>query len=154
MEKTLYFHNYSDYRSGMNIVLYDPEHEEDIPEEAFEINFSLPKQGFRLYIINEYPNYDTKPIWYIDLKSECEKIYKKMFSQIYGCMPFEMSESNSAYKEEGEYPEISEEIRLMTDIGKDITDKIKENMEEHVYFLCILNANGDEIITKILSPIC
>jgi len=37
MRKILYFHIYSDYRSGMNICVYDPLHEEDIPDEAFEL---------------------------------------------------------------------------------------------------------------------
>ncbi len=155
MEKTLHFHIYSSSYSGSNILVYDPEYEEDIPEEAFEINFLLPEKGHSLYIINEYPSYDTEPIWSLDFKKyiDCEKIYQKMFSQIYDCMPFEITDYNSAYKEEGEYSEISDEVRKMEEIGKDITDKIKENIDEYVYFLCILNDKGEEVFTKLLSPI-
>lgn len=154
MEKTLYFNIYSDYRSGTNICVYDHVYDEDIPDDAFEITFLLPEKGNRLYIINEYPSYDTEPIWHVDLENDdCKKVYNKIFSQIYDCMPFEITGYNSVYKDEGDYPEVSEEIRLMEDIGKDITDKIKENIDEYVYFLCILNNKGEEVFTKELSPI-
>ena len=33
-------------------------------------------------------------------------------------------------------------------------DEIKKNIDDHVYFLCILDDKGEEILTKILSPIC
>jgi len=115
----------------------------------------LPEKDYRLYIINEHPSYVTEPICFIDLKnnSECEKIYRKMFSQVYDCMPFEIDDYNNAYKEEGEYPEISEEIKSMDYIRKDITDEIKKNIDEHVYFLCVLNNKGEEVFVKMLSPI-
>lgn len=154
MEKQLWFHIYSDYRTGMNICVYNrsPEDSEDsdeenAPDDALEILFELPEEGYRMYLMNEYPSYNTEPIWSKDLSEDddYEKIYKKIFSQIHGCLPFEVTGYNSAYKEEGYYPEISEEIKLFKEIN------IPDLEEEGVYFICVLDTEGNEIFTKMLS---
>ena len=157
MEKQLWFHIYADYRTGMNIDVYNRSYkdednedsdEENAPEDALDITFKLPTQDYRIYLLNEYPSYSDIPIWYKDLpsKDKCEKVYKKLFSQIHDCMPFEITGYNSAYKEEGFYSEIPEDIKLMSeiDIGYNIC-------EEGVYFVCVLDHEGNEIFTKILS---
>uniref|UniRef100_A0A6C0E1E2 Uncharacterized protein n=1 Tax=viral metagenome TaxID=1070528 RepID=A0A6C0E1E2_9ZZZZ len=157
MEKTLWFTLYSDYRAGMNVYVYnrsseDSENseEENAPEDALDITFKLPKKNYRIFLINEYPSYNNEPIWYKDLpsKDECEKVYKKLFSQIHDCMPFKVTGYNSSYKEEGFYPKISEDIKLMSeiDIGTDIYG-------DGIYFLCVLDNEGNEIFTKLLSPL-
>ena len=156
MEKKLWFHVYSDYRTGMNVCVYnrssednEDSDEENAPEDAFDITFELPKQDYRIYLVNEYPSYDQKPVWYKDLQSEdeCQKVYEKLFSQIHGCMPFEVTGYNSAYKEEGFYPEILEDIKLMSEIG------IPDICEDGVYFICVLDNEGNEIFTKLLTPL-
>ena len=156
--KKLWFHIYSDYRYGENIYIYDKpyveteeeSHEDNAPEEAFEVAFTLPKKGYRIYLINEYPNYNSEPLWFKDLdkNDDYEKIYKKMFSQIHGCMPFVSTGYNVAYKEEGYYPEISNEIISFEDI--EIINTIKKNIED-IYFICVLNNKGDQIFTKMLT---
>lgn len=160
MEKQLWFYVYADYRTGMNIDVYnrsseDNENNEDLdeenaPEDALDITFKLPAHGYRIYLINEYPSYSDKPIWYKDLPTidDCEKVYKKLFSQIHHCMPFEVTGYNSAYKEEGFYPEIPEDIKLMSEIG------IRTDIcEDGVYFVCVLDHEGNEIFTKMLTPL-
>lgn len=157
MEKKLWFNIYSDYRSGTKIDVYikppeDIDDEYNAPEESIEITFILPEKDYRIYLVNEFPSYDTKPIWFMDLNKneDYEKFYKKMFSQIHDCMPFEVSGYNSAYKEEGTYPEIPKDIKIMEEI--EICKDIKEN-KDHVYFLCVLDCDGNELFTKLLTPI-
>ena len=154
MEKQLWFHIYSDYRTGMNVCVYnrsaedsEDSDEENAPEDALEITFILPKQGRRMYLMNEYPTYNTEPIWSKDLSEDDdhEKIYKKIFSQIHSCLPFEVTGYNSAYKEEGNYPEISEEIKLFKEI------EIPDLEEEGIYFICVLDTEGNEIFTTLLT---
>jgi hypothetical protein len=157
MEKQLWFHVYSDYRTGMKICVYnrsltkdsEDSDEDNIPEDVLDITFKLPKQGYRIYLINEYPSYEPEPIWYKDLpsKDDCEKVYKKLFYQIHNCIPFEVTGYNSAYKEEGFYPEITEDIKLMHEIG------IPEICEDGVYFISVLDNEGNEIFTKLLTPL-
>jgi len=65
----------NDYRSEKRIYTYtnspkygeeqDGDNENDTPEEACDIEIELPKEGQRLYIVNEYPYY--KPIWHKDI---------------------------------------------------------------------------------------
>jgi hypothetical protein len=138
-QKQLWFHIYSDYRTGATIDVYT----DDAPDDALEITFALPKQGRRLYLMNEYPTYNTEPIWSKDLSEDDdhEKIYKKIFSQIHGCLPFEVTGYNSAYKEEGHYPEIPEEIKLFKEID------IPDIDEDGVYFVCVMDTEGNEIFT-------
>lgn len=122
------------------------------PDEACKITFEIPKEGCRVYLVNEFPEY--KPIWHKNVSTyeDINKIYFKLFSQIHGCMPFEITDYNSAYKEECEYPEIPEEIMLFEEIAKEITDNIRENIE-CVYFMCVINNEGDEIFTALLTTI-
>ena len=155
MEKQLWFHVYSDYRTGMNVCVYvynrsaeDTEDEENEPDDALEILFKLPEQGHRMYLKNEYTCYNTEPIWSKDLSEDddYEKIYKKIFSQIHGCLPFEVTGYNSSYKEEGKYPEISKDILNLE------TVEIPSLDEEGFYFLCVLDYKGNELFTDILTP--
>ena len=107
--KSFSFYISNDYRSGRSIYAYinsqkygekqdgddgdDGDDENNIPEEACEIKFALPKERQRLYIVNEFPYY--KPIWYKDIDdANTEQLYLKIFSQIHDCMPFEVSGYN------------------------------------------------------------
>lgn len=146
MSKRLWFNIYSDYRSGSTVEVY--KNIDNPPKEAIEITFKLPTKGNRMYLINEYPNYDTTPMWYKDLSKDddYEKIYKKLFSQIHGCLPFEVTGYNSSYKEEGKYPEISKDFLKME------TVEIPSLNEEGLYFLCVLDYKGNELFTEILTP--
>ena len=154
MQKQLWFHVYWDYRTGTTVDVYikSPEDTDDeyaAPDDALKITFTLPKQGRRMYLMNEYPSYNTEPIWSKDLSEDddYEKIYNKIFSQIHGCLPFEVAGYNSAYKEEGHYLEIPEEIKLFKEID------IPDIEEDGVYFACVLDTEGNEIFTGTLSLI-
>lgn len=159
MEKKFQFQIYSDYRTGPQIISCDPDTTEYNPDGDseqdcfFEITFELPEKGNRIYLVNEFPSYDTKPMWMLDLgNSSGQKVYEKMFSQIYDTMPFQVTDYTSSYKEIGEYPEISKEIAEMEDIARDITNHIKDDIEG-VYFLCVISKEGKLLFEWILSPI-
>jgi hypothetical protein len=171
--KSFWFYIGDDYRSGRSIYTFtnppkygeeqdgdedEEEYEEDeynnTPEEACEIKFALPKEGQRLYIVNEFPYY--KPIWHKDIDDDenTEQLYLKIFSQIHDCMPFKVSGYNSAYKEEGCYPDVSNDIFNMHDIiDKDLIKKISECEDDGYYFLFVVDCDGDEIRTNLLNPI-
>ena len=168
--KSFSFYISNDYRSGRSIYAYinsqkygekqdgddgDDENNipEEIPEEACEIKFALPKERQRLYIVNEFPYY--KPIWYKDIDdANTEQLYLKIFSQIHDCMPFEVSGYDNAYVEEGNYPDISNDIKNMHDIiDKDLIKQITECEDKGYYFLFVVDSDGNKIITKLLNPI-
>ena len=157
MSKLFWFHiDMNDYRSGTNIYTFEKSPIKDqnssdddcAPEEAVPYSFIIP-ENYRIYIVCEFPEY--KIIDYIDTdnKDECKKIYLKMFSQIYNFLPFKINGYNSAYKEEGYYPEISEDIKKMSDINA--INKIKEqNSGDNVYFAFAIDKDGNELFTEML----
>ena len=166
--KSFWFYISDDYRSGRSICTYTnlPNNDEDnddnnnTPEEACEIEFALPKEGIRLYIVNDFPHYE--PIWYKDINDDednddnnnIESSYLKIFSQIHDCLPFEVTGYNCAYKEEGYYPDVSEDIKNMPDIiDEDLTEKIGECYDDGYYFIFIVDCDGNEIKTELLNPI-
>jgi hypothetical protein len=159
--KSFSFYISNDYRSGRSIYAYinlqndedDGDDENNIPEEACEIKFALPKKRQRLYIVNEFPYY--KPIWYKDIDdADTKQLYLKIFSQIHDCMPFEVSGYDNAYVEEGNYPDIFNDIKNMHDIiDKDLIKQITECEDKGYYFLFVVDSDGNEIITKLLNPI-
>lgn len=172
ISKMFWFHvDMNDYRSGTNIYTFEKgpieddkedevennedenkEDEEDVendraPEEAVPYSVPLPTQSnYRIYILNEFPEY--KIIDYIDADEEkdCQKLYMKMYSQLHECLPFSVTGYNSAYKEEGYYPEVPENIKNMPKI-----EKIKNNEDDNfVYFVFAIDRNGKEVFTNIL----
>lgn len=151
MNKIFWFYvDMNNYHTGTTVYTFDKHPNEylDSDDEAVPYSFEIPI-NYRIYIIDECPNY--KIIGYIDTEKEedCKKIYLKMFSQIYNCLPFEITDFNSAYKEEGYYPEIPDEIKNMSDI--DIIEKIKEeNTGDGVYFVFAIDRNGNELFTEML----
>ncbi len=162
MSKMFWFHvDMNDYRSGMNIYTFEKGPIEDVkedeveeddraPEEAVPYSVPLPTQSnYRIYILNEFPEY--KIIDYIDADEEedCQKLYMKMYSQLHECLPFKVTGYNSAYKEEGYYPEVPENIKNMPKIEK--IEKIKNNEDDNfVYFVFVIDRNGKEVFTNIL----
>lgn len=162
--KSFWFYYSNDYHSGRSIYAYtnspnygekqDGDDENNTPEEACEIKFDLPKERQRLYIVNEFPY--NKPIWHkdIDDDDDTEQLYLKIFSQIHDCMPFEVSGYDSAYVQEGNYPDVSNDIKNMHDIiDKDLIKRITECEDKGYYFLFVVDSDGNEIITKLLNPI-
>jgi hypothetical protein len=181
-EKTFWFHIASDYRSGRSIYTYtkppkydnededdedddneednneedndneEDDDDEDAPEEATDIKFALPKEGIRIYIVNEFPNY--QPIWYKDVDGDTTPIYLKIFSQIHESLPFVVTGMTSGYKEEGYYPDIPEYIQAMPDvIDKELVNKISELEDDGYYFVFVVDSNGYAIQTELLNPI-
>jgi hypothetical protein len=176
MKKTLWIHiNHNNYRTGTTIDTYvlppsnssednenksnldgsehddnssDDETPESAPEEATPFTFECPPyDNYRLYICCDYPKYDN--LFYVDcdtLKS-CKNLYLKIFSQIHDCLPFEITGWTSAYKEEGYYPEVSEEIKLLPEIN---LDKL-ERYDMYDYFVIALDNLGNEYFTKLLK---
>ncbi len=147
----LYYSIVRNYRSCSKIYTYISEIIENMDsrdEDILEIDLEMPMEGRRIYIINEFPY--NKPIWYKDLKEDedYEKIYEKMFSQLHECMPFVVT-SYTSYKEEGYYPEVSEEMKKMEDI-----EGIKEiNNRNGDYFVCVIDSKGNKLLTKLLRPV-
>lgn len=164
--KSFWFYISNDYRSGrdietfMNPPKYEKQYDEDdeddnnyTPEEACEIEFVLPKEGTRLYIVNEFPK--NEPIWYKDINDDdIESLYLKIFSQIHDCMPFKVTGYNSAYKELGHYPDIPDDIKnLPKIIDKKLIKKISKCEDDGYYFLFVADSEGNEIMTHLLNPI-
>ena len=168
-EKSFWFHISNDYRSGRSIYTYtnppkyeeenieinddEEENEYDTPEEASEIKFNLPKEGKRLFIVIDFPEY--KPIWYKDIYDDenTELLYLKIFSQIHDFLPFKVTGQNCAYKEEGYYPDVPNHIKNLPNIiDKKLIKKISE-CEDEYYFIFIVDSDGDEIMTHLLNPI-
>ena len=149
---TLYFYiDNNNYRSGYNIYTFTEQSDDNL-DELFEITFEIPNCGYRLYLVNEFPDY--KPIWYKDFTDEnINNIYLKTFTQIHDCMPFVVSGWTPSYVEEGEYPEVTEEIENMEDVlPLEIVNEIEEN-DEGNYFIIFIDNNGDELSTQLLRPI-
>ncbi len=158
-EKSFWFNVTSDYRSGVNVYAYtkppkeyDYEADERTPDEANEITFILPHKGYRLYVVNECPDYES--VWHMDIDDDTdyEKIYLKIFSQIHGCLPFKVTGLSVSGKDEGDYPDIPTEIEEMTNvIDKTLVDKIEKN--GGYYFVFIVDSDGNELLTEMLFPI-
>jgi hypothetical protein len=166
--KSFWFHIIDDYRSGRSIYTYTnpPKYEEEnddndeeeseynTPEEACEIEFSLPKEGQRIYIVIDFPEY--RPIWYKDINNDenTELLYLKIFSQIHDCLPFKVTGYNCAYKEKGYYPDVPNNIKNLPNIiNKKLIIKISELEDNGYYFIFIVDSDGDEIMTQLLNPI-
>ena len=143
----------NDMNNDMNDNNYDEENE--IPMEACYVSFEVPEEGKnRLYIVNEFPKYQQ--IWHKDIgKDENYKnIYLKIFSQIHNCMPFRVTGINIAYKEEGEYPDIPNEIKDMANVLNQKELKSIENDIDGYYFFFVIDSDGNEVSTNLLIPIC
>ena len=128
------------------------------PYDAIEFDFEIPeKDYFRLYIVNN-KDYDNEneckhgPIWYKDiLENEYNtSVYPKIHCQIHNCLPLVIVGYNSAYKEIGEWPEVSKDIKDTDDIiNETLIKKLSTNSD--FYFFFVINSNGDEIFTKLLT---
>lgn len=159
MSKIFWFHiDMNDYRSGTHIYTFEKpplkddnssdEDDDRAPEEAIPYFFNIPEK-YRIYIVSEFPDYKIIDYINCDKIEECKKIYLKMFSQLYNCLPFEVTDYNYSYKDTGYYPEISEDIKNIRNM--DIIDKINyENKGDNVYFVFAIDNKGKEIFTKML----
>jgi hypothetical protein len=124
------------------------------PEEAVEINFSLPTEGTRVYIVNEYP--DFTPVWHVDVPDDADtnRMYLKIFSQIHGCMPFKVTGLTCAYKEEGYCPDVPDDIKQLPNIiDQSAADTIKKLVNNEYYFLFIVDSDGYDFGTHLLNPL-
>ena len=137
----------NNYHTGTNINTY--ENSIDAEEEAVAYSFQIP-ENYRIYVNCEFPFY--KIMGYVDTKNEeeCKKLYEKMFSQIYNCLPFEVTGYDCSYRDEGFYPEITDEIKNMDEI--EIIEKIKEEniSGDNVYFVFAIDKDGNELFTEML----
>jgi hypothetical protein len=124
------------------------------PEEAAEINFSLPTEGMRVYIVNEYP--DFTPVWHVDVSDDADtnQMYLKIFSQIHDCMPFQVTGLTSAYKEDGYWPDVPDDIKQLPNIiDQSAADIIKKRVNNEHYFLFIVDSDGYDFGTHLLNPL-
>ena len=165
--KEYWFYMTEDSRTGAFIYTYDkPPNDDDeltpdnenvqsnedddvTPDDAFNVTFELPKKGdVRLYIVNEFPEHI---FWFKDIKENeyNENIYLKIFSQIHDCLPFKISGYTGNWRQEGEYPKISKEIKELPNILK--KEELKE-MERSVgwYFFNVIDSDGENISTNVL----
>ena len=69
-------------------------------------------------------------------------------------MPFKVTGYNSAYKEEGEYPNIPKEIKDIPNVLEKKELKYIENDIDGYYFFFVINSDGNEVSTNLLIPIC
>jgi hypothetical protein len=173
--KSFWFYMNDDYRSGLSIYAYtksskyddndeqdteDDEEQENeeqqIPDGALEINFVLPNEGRRLYIVVGFPHY--KSIWHVDIDNDDDNhaklLYLKIFSQIHNRMPFQVTGYTGAYHEKGHYPHVPDNIKCMPDIiDHELVTKIKQRQDYGDYFLFVVDKYGNEVRTNLLNPI-
>lgn len=138
---TLYINKYNECDSDLDLDL----------ENATEFKFTIPNEGIRIFIVNEFPEY--KPIWQIDYNddTDIQDIYLKIFTQLHGFMPFVVTGSTSSYVDKGYYPEVLDNIKNMKEIvPNDILDTIKNS--DNYYFIIAIDDEGNEVISELLRP--
>lgn len=147
---TFWFEVVEDRRSGVEIYAHnDPS--DNSTEFASPGHFNIPCEGKRIYIANNY-SLDV-PLWQKDISNDEDfnLLYKKIFSQVNKCLPFEISGYDCAYNVEGEYPKISDEIKKMPNVINKKTCKIiKENDGGGYYFVIVIDSNGNNLLTNLL----
>lgn len=168
MIKNTWFYIQDNYHSGPKLHTqddYEDEHDGDekqqtsIPHEAFYVNFELPtpENKWRMYIVNGHPAYDH--IWSINANDcddeDYEKIYLKLYLQIYGCMPHKMSSIAFASQNHNirtGLSHIQEFIKNMNEINIDekIIDEISNEKSGEYYFIYVVDSNGRELMSRLI----
>lgn len=119
MEQLYTIHFIIDYRGlGIDYEKVSPNWAETLEEEGtmdnrFEVKLKHPETGYKVYWGCEFPNYTLDKEWLFDTKEAAIQHMHKIYSQINDRLPFVVTGHNSAYKEQGHYPEVSEEIKNM-----------------------------------------
>lgn len=165
--KSFWFYIEEDTRTGRKLYTYEnpPIYKDGFydegpdnltPEMSFEVNFTIPKEGMRLFIANVFM--DEGPLCYMDIDEDEDigLLYEKIFSHIYGVMPFKVTGTNSAYVQQGYCPKIPDEIKalpLPKIIDDNITKIIKNRKDGGYYFMFVIDDDGDECMTELLGPI-
>jgi hypothetical protein len=148
---TRYYTNIEDdYRSGRKLKVI-PENiaTDEETEEFMQINIDTPSSGYRIYIMIDFPLY--KPVLHIDsVKYNCWWV-DKIYSQINGCMPFQATGHNEAYKELGHYPEIPENIKLMPDIIPESLVYDIKNTDDSIFYVLIIDSEGPIMDAQLLN---
>jgi hypothetical protein len=174
---TLHFYVSDDYRTGHKLFcLTEDEFGEDLKKtdsEFYEcvmlVKYNLPNEGFdfRINIVRNLCD-DNKVIWsedfetfeFIDLLDEKEVgcgtyyiyswVYRLIFSQVHGVMPFKVTGLTSSYKEEGDYPEVPQKIKDFPQILPDSVVKEIIECNSSVYYFAFLVDNENDILFKFL----
>ena len=149
MSSVIKFISFScDYRSVPDIDIIDEKDytcDEDYCNIYDRIEFALPPADkIRLFSVA-----GDKILFYLDLDEDDYKnvknISRKIYSQVHGCMPFKVTGMSCAYKDEGYYPDIPQEILDMPDI-----DDVKSL--SHNYLIAI-DSGGDDVYSLIITPL-
>ena len=69
-------------------------------------------------------------------------------------MPFKVTGINMAYKEEGGYPNVPNEIKDIPNVLEKKELKYIENDIDGYYFFFVIDSDGNEVSTNLLIPIC
>lgn len=153
---TLLIQMTSDYRSGIHIHCiedknYDPDDESDDGDltEYNEYKFVLPiNYEYCVYVVNEFPNYTVIYEKDCDTEEEFIKIKNKIFSQVHGSMPFVVTGMTCAYKDEGYFPDVPDDIKMLPEI-----EELNHLENDGYYFIIILDQDGNQICVEPLIPI-
>ena len=169
-DKKFWFEIHSNCNIGTLVCTYDTEPGEEgyqfatdhliedekfvTPEEVFEINCQLPKDGYyKIYIINEHPSYYS--VFNKDISSDldCEKIYLKIFSQVNDCLPLKDDYITDCIKNNRniEKAEVTPEIEEMENIIYD--NELLKTIEEETegfYILFIVDSLGNPKLCKVI----
>lgn len=151
-KKSYVFHVSEDYREGTSVILLkkekcdiDNEYIDELIDDGIHIELSLPpKDKFRLYFIDLE---EEQIIWKkdIDKNEDYVKLYLKIYSQEHGHMPFVETNITESYKQNGYYPEISEEILDLPNI------QFENNSSTSIVF--IINSDGKDKFIGLVDPI-
>lgn len=103
-------------------------------DERFEVTLQHPTAGYKVYWACEFPNYSVDMEWSFPTEADARNHMLKIYSQINDRLPFVVTGHNSAYKEQGHYPKISEELKNMDAINLPF-----EMNSEYYYFMILVD---------------
>lgn len=112
-----------------------------------------------MYIVNLEKK--EKVIWFNDfdknlfhtnteINKYMENIQLKIFSQIYGCLPFKYVDN---YPMKGYFPDVPKNIKEMKNVIDDnLVNKIYKNINEkyYSYFFIIIDYDGNNVFSDVL----
>ena len=151
MEQLYTFWYASDYRSGSSIHYEKVETDwyEKLTSQGweendlrFEAKLKHPKTGYKVLLGCEFDCYSFLKEWEFTSKENAEKHINKAFSQFHESLPFVVTGYNSAFKEDGYYPDVPQDIKDMDTIELNIPA-----YTDNIYFLVLIDK--DKVISTL-----
>lgn len=140
------------YGMEVNVISLDKKsHPTTMIDFVYEANREKSDK-MRIYLMEFVDYYKYAPLYIFDIPNDDNfteyDFMVKIYSQINQCMPFEQTGYTSAYKVEGNYPEISEDVREIPDFH--IPKKLMERCDNTEGELVLLLVENEKVIINQL----